>query len=201
MPAVHHIDAGDDAVPDTPTPELVATIRSRTGQTQEQLAHELGVSFATVNAWERGRSEPRRARRLELERMAAALASSADRPTRILVIDDDPVSRLVVEGMVAGAGRAVEVDAAAGGVEGLLKCGSQRPDLLFLDILMPDLDGLEVAQRVRGIEGLESTIVVLMTSSDDPRLLARAAQSGADRLLRKPLADQEVHELVDLALR
>lgn len=187
-------------MPETPTPELVATIRSRTGQTQEELARQLGVSFATVNAWECGRSEPRRARRIALERLADELAGPTA-PMRILVIDDDPVSRMVVEGMVAATGRAVEVDAAAGGVEGLLKCGSQRPDLLFLDILMPDLDGLEVAARVRRIEGLASTTVVLMTSSDDPRLLARAAQSGADRVLRKPLDDREVHELVELVLR
>lgn len=186
---------------DTPTPELVATIRSRSGQTQEELARQLGVSFATVNAWECGRSEPRRARRLTLERLADELQGVATAPARILVIDDDPVSRMVVEGMVAGTGRPVEVSAASGGIEGLLKCGSLRPDLLFLDILMPDLDGIEVAERVRRIDGLATTTVVLMTSSDDPRLLARAAQSGADRVLRKPLDDQEVHDLVELALR
>lgn len=178
------------------TPDLVATIRSRTGQTQEQLAHELGVSFATVNAWERGRSEPRRARRLALEELGRRL-SLAERPAlRVLVIDDDPVSRAVVLGMVAGVGEPVTTDEASGGVEGLLKCGSQHPDLLFLDVLMPDVNGIEVADRVREIKGLEETVVVLMTSSDDPRLLARAERSAANHVLAKPLDEAVLRELV-----
>ncbi|MFQ5555594.1 MAG: multiprotein-bridging factor 1 family protein, partial [Acidimicrobiia bacterium] len=79
-------------------PELVATIRERAGLTQEALARELGVSFPTVNAWERGRSHPRQAHVDQLCAFADRLGIS--RGLTVLVIDDDPVSCAVLESLL-----------------------------------------------------------------------------------------------------
>ncbi len=187
---------------DLPTPRLVETIRSHAGLTQEGLARQLGVSFATVNAWERGRSEPRRTRRLALERLAEAVVQPVTGPRAggevvVLVVDDDPVARHLVEAMVRRTADRATVHLASGGVEGLLLCGAVRPDVLFLDVMMPDLDGVEVAGRIHGIPGLAQVVVVLMTASEDPAVLDRARRSPADRVLTKPLDPAQVAELLD----
>jgi CheY-like chemotaxis protein len=173
------------------TPELVAEIRRVAGDTQEGLARRLGVSFPTVNAWERGRSKPRPDRRRQLEELAAELGISAE--VAVLVIDDDPATGAVVDAAAREVDSAITVESALNGWEGLVRCGSLRPRLIFLDILMPGIDGIEVARRLPDIEGLATTEVVFVTSSTDERLLARARSLGHD-LLPKPL---EVDALID----
>ena len=73
------------------TSELVSRIRGANGDTQEGLARRLGVSYPTVNSWERGRSEPHPARRRELEDLAESLGIRAE--LSVLVIDD--IERLI----------------------------------------------------------------------------------------------------------
>ncbi len=172
-------------------PELVAEIRRRGGDTQEALARRLGVSFPTVNAWERGRSTPRPDHRRQLEELAAELGITSE--ITVLVIDDDPATGELVEAAAGEVHSAITVASALDGWEGLVLCGSQRPRLIFLDILMPGIDGLEVARRLPELEGLERTEVVFVTSSNDDRILARARELGHD-LLAKPL---DVDLLVD----
>jgi CheY-like chemotaxis protein len=173
-----------------PTPELVSRIRSTNGDTQEGLARRLGVSFPTVNSWERGRSEPKAPHRKELEDLAQSLGIAAE--LVVLVIDDDPVTAELVRVAASDVDAAVTVDAALDGWAGLVKCGSLRPSLLFLDVMMPGIDGLEVARRLPSIEGLAELRVVFVTSSRSPDVLARAAILG-NEVLAKPL------ELEDLS--
>jgi CheY-like chemotaxis protein len=173
------------------TAELVAAIRRTSGSTQEALARRLGVSFPTVNAWERGRSSPRPNHRRQLEQLAEELGITTE--TMVLVIDDDPATGAIVDAAAQQVGAAITVESALDGWEGLVKCGSLRPALIFLDILMPGIDGIEVARRLPDIEGLDHTEVVFVTSSTDDRLLARARSFGHS-VLPKPL---EVDQLID----
>jgi CheY-like chemotaxis protein len=173
-----------------PTPELVARIREANGDTQEGLARRMGVSFPTINSWERGRSEPKPGHRHELEELATSLRISQE--LVVLVIDDDPVTGELVRAAASDVNANVTVDVALGGWEGLVKCGALRPQLLFLDVMMPGIDGLEVAQRLPSIDGLGGLRVVFVTASQSPAVRARAAALAHD-LLAKPL------ELDDLA--
>lgn len=166
------------------TPELVARIREATGDTQEALARRVGVSFPTINSWERGRSEPHGERRRQLEEIAASFGIRYELP--VLVIDDDPVTAELVRAAAQDVDAAVTVEGALGGWEGLIKCGSMRPRLLFLDVMMPGIDGLEVARRLPSIEGMDRTRIVFVTASQSPEVLARAAALGTD-VLPKPL--------------
>jgi CheY-like chemotaxis protein len=166
------------------TPELVSRIRQATGDTQEGLARRLGVSFPTVNSWERGRSEPRSTHRRVLEELAASVGISHE--LVVLVIDDDPVTAELVRAAAVDVDPAISVHGALDGWEGLIKCGSLRPRLLFLDIMMPGIDGLEVARRLPTIEGIDDLTVVFVTASQSPDVLARAEAIGND-LLAKPL--------------
>lgn len=167
-----------------PTPELVSRIRGANGDTQEGLARRLGVSFPTVNSWERGRSEPKPHHRHALEELAASLQIAQE--LVVLVIDDDPATADLVRIAAMDVDASVVVDAAAGGWEGLVKLGALRPQLLFLDVMMPGIDGLEVARRLPAIDGLGALRVVFVTSSRSQDVLARAAALG-NAVLAKPL--------------
>jgi CheY-like chemotaxis protein/DNA-binding XRE family transcriptional regulator len=167
-----------------PTTELVARIRAANGDTQEGLARRLGVSYPTINAWERGRSEPTARHRSTLDALATSLGIVHE--FSVLVIDDDPVTAELVEAAAADVDAAVSVDSANDGWTGLIKCGAITPDLLFLDIMMPGIDGLEVARQLPTIEGLHDVRVIFVTASQSPEVLARAASLGT-AVLHKPL--------------
>lgn len=180
------------------TPELVARIREANGDTQEGLARRLGVSFPTVNSWERGRSVPTPRHRKVLDELAASLRIAQE--LVVLVIDDDPVTAELVRAAATDVDAVVRVDAALGGWEGLVKCGALRPHLLFLDVMMPDVDGLEVARRLPSIEGLEDVRVVFVTASQSADILARAA-ALASGVLAKPLELDDLARVMSEALR
>lgn len=171
------------------TSELVAAIRQRTGLTQESLARRLGVSFPTVNAWERGRAHPRSENLAHLEEMALEVGLS--KALGVLVIDDDPVSCEVIQSFLGDCDVATEITTVIDGSEGLLLCGDLKPDLLLLDVLMPGIDGFEVARRLHLVPGLDRTTVVFMTASTDSRLLDRIRATGRS-LLIKPVSFEDL---------
>jgi CheY-like chemotaxis protein len=181
-----------------PTTRLVSAIRKRAGLTQEALARDFGVSFATLNAWERGRSEPRASHRRMLEEMATDLG--VDGGVRILIVDDDPASRSVLEGILSGLRHEITVWSEANGTDGLLRCGAIRPDVMFLDIRMPGIDGFAVAERVNKIGGLEDVRIIFNTSVTDEGVLDRARRSGVVAVLTKPNTPAEVEEALQRAL-
>jgi len=171
------------------TADLVARIREHTGDTQEALARRLGVSFPTINSWERGRSRPRRGHRQQLEHLAEELG--IQHGFKVLVIDDDPATAEIVMAAAKEADDAIAVDYALDGTAGLIQCGSIRPHLLLLDIMMPGINGLDVARRLHDMSDLDTTII-FVTSSRDPALIAEAERL-AESVILKPL---EIDDLV-----
>ncbi len=166
------------------TAELVRRIRERTGDTQEALARRLDVSFPTVNSWERGRTSPRPIHRRKLEQLADEVGVAHG--LTVLVIDDDPATGELVAAAAAGVDAAISVETADDGWEGLIKLGSMHPGMLFLDILMPGIDGIEVARRIPSIEGLDDMLIVFVTSSRSEPILDSARALG-HKLVLKPL--------------
>lgn len=180
-----------------PTPELVARIRAANGDTQEGLARRLGVSFPTINAWERGRSEPKAVHRRALDELATSLGVALE--LIVLVIDDDPMTAELVREAATYVDAQVTVEAAPGGWEGLVMCGTLQPSLLFLDVMMPGIDGLEVARRLPSIEGLQKMRVVFVTGAQDQEVLEGARALGND-LLSKPLDLDDLSQAMTAAL-
>ncbi|MBH0009617.1 response regulator [Salinibacterium sp. SWN1162] len=166
------------------SPQLVERIRSANGDTQEGLARRLSVSYPTINSWERGRSEPSAKHRATLEALAAELNIVSE--MKVLVIDDDPITAELVRAAAMDVDGAVTIDSALDGWTGLIKCGAMRPEILFLDIMMPGIDGLEVARRLPEIDGVGNLRIVFVTASQSPDVLARAHALGA-AVLPKPL--------------
>jgi two-component system nitrate/nitrite response regulator NarL len=113
---------------------------------------------------------------------------------RVLIIDDHALFRVGLQGLLEQRG--IEVaDAVASGIEGIERAKELQPDIVLLDLRMPDMGGLEVLQKLRETE---STIpVVMLTTSNEEADLIKSLRSGAQGYLLK---DMEPDELVS-ALR
>ena len=171
------------------------TIRLKAEISQEELARRLDVSFASVNAWERGRTEPRAVHRMKLDEMAEELG--VRQGLSVVVIDDEPDVCELVEVMIRAVEPGAIVTTATSGTDGLLACGSLQPDLVLLDLRMPGLDGLEVAEAMSRTEGLERSVLVFVTgTSQGP--LRDAAEAVAARVMTKPLTHKDMTELIEL---
>ncbi len=165
------------------------------GISQEELARRMGVSFASVNAWERGRTEPRAVHRMKLDELAGALG--VRQGLTVVVIDDEPdVCELAKVMLLLAEPRAV-VTTATSGTDGLLACGSTSPDLVMLDLRMPGLDGLEVADAMSRVEGLAHTVLVFVTGTTEGPDRDQAEQVAA-AVITKPLTRADMARLIAL---
>ena len=117
--------------------------------------------------------------------------------SRILVVDDDRVTRHVVRGLLRSAGHTVV--SAADGVAALKQLEKARPDLMLIDVWMPRMGGLDVLARLRERGGPRPRVVV-MTSDDTPETLLRAVREQAHLYLKKPVEPEELLKVVSGAL-
>ena len=118
------------------------------------------------------------------------------KPVRVLVIDDEPAIRRLLRTSLTAEGH--EVIEAATGEEGWAQFRRSHPDLLLLDLGLPDIDGREVIRRVRR-EGL--TPIVVLSIRNDERGKVEALDLGADDYVTKPVAMDELNARVRAALR
>jgi len=116
---------------------------------------------------------------------------------KILIVDDEHSILESLDMFLAEKGHAVHT--AASGLEGLEKCGELEPDVLILDIRLPDLNGLEVLDRVQA-DGC-GTKVIMMTAFHDMETTIQAMKRGAYDYIHKPLDADEVEKSVNRALR
>jgi two-component system cell cycle response regulator len=119
---------------------------------------------------------------------------------RIVVVDDDPSLLFATARILKSAG--YEVSTAAGGAEGLEKIREVRPDLVLLDVVMPDIDGRTVCRRIKSDPTLRGTYVILLSSmqtmSDQQ---AEGLESGADGYIARPVEKRELLARVESMLR
>jgi two-component system, OmpR family, response regulator MprA len=107
---------------------------------------------------------------------------------RILVVDDEPAVRDALRRALALEG--YRVDLAADGAEALRSLGNGPPDAMVLDVLMPEVDGLEVCRRLR--EAGDRTPVLVLTARDGVSDRVAGLDAGADDYLVKPFALEEL---------
>lgn len=117
----------------------------------------------------------------------------------VLVADDDPSILDFTSKVVTMAGhRVLRADR---GDEALELIRRERPDLVFLDVLMPGLDGLQVCRALRQDAGLQRTPVVLLSAMSEERLGEAAKTSGADGFLTKPMRLEALRAVLAERLR
>jgi len=101
----------------------------------------------------------------------------------VLIIDDDPLIRKTLSGHLSKQG--FDVQLAEEGEEGVRKFREFGPDVVILDVRLPDLDGLEVLRQIRDLN--KKTYVLMMTAYDDMKTTVEAIKLGAFEYLVKPL--------------
>jgi len=113
---------------------------------------------------------------------------------RLLVVDDDPRIRYLLEVVLAGSGH--EVVLAENAKAALEYLRRETPDLIVLDIMMPDMDGLTLLGRIRAVRRLAKVPVILFTGGG--RELEGAGKAlGADLFLEKPIAGRRLKQAVE----
>lgn len=129
--------------------------------------------------------------------IAAAPSPSEHQPLRVLVVDDDPVQRLLAGSVLQDARYEVRfADAAPAALE-LLR--GEDFDLVLLDKRMPGMDGDEACRRIRGELGLSLLPVLMVTGSVGADELAHSLEAGADDFIGKPYLPVELLARVDAA--
>lgn len=113
---------------------------------------------------------------------------------RVLVVDDSEVLRKIVGFNLSKEGFTVEE--AKDGVEALEKMKSQKPDLVILDIMMPNLNGFEVLRRMRSDPETSGIPVIMLTAKGGENDAKTALQYGANGFLTKPFSPLKLIEEV-----
>lgn len=123
-------------------------------------------------------------------------ADSSVSKKRILVIDDDIAAHELVIGALEMHGEGYDMHSAHDGYSGLIGIGRLQPDLILLDIMMPDINGLEIIHRLKAADSpLPNAKIIAITAASDRRLVVnRIRQSGIEALLFKPF---DIEALVD----
>lgn len=115
----------------------------------------------------------------------------------ILVVDDDPDIRNLLERLLGAQGHVVV--AAGDGHQAMALIEAERPDLLVLDVMMPDVDGLALCRRLREDDATRPLPIILMTASCEIEDIWRG--SGADAVIRKPFDRGDLLSWVQCLLR
>jgi PAS domain S-box-containing protein len=124
----------------------------------------------------------------------------AGRDARILIIDDEPLLLRATSRLLVGAG--YQVLEAATGAEGLRLAKETRPDLVLLDVMLPDMDGLQVCRRIKEDPQLTDALVVLLSGKKvDSEEQAEGLEAGADDYIARPISNRELLARVQAMLR
>ncbi len=105
----------------------------------------------------------------------------------VLVIDDSIVIRKMVE--IALENEAIEIATSVSGKEGLESIDNVDPDLVVLDLMLPDINGIEILKTIKASKGIP---VIMLSGKDSPKMVEKAKEEGADAFLPKPFKDEEL---------
>ena len=117
----------------------------------------------------------------------------------ILVVDDDEFNLKLLNKMLAIEG--YEVHTAASGEEALAAVAEQLPDLILLDVMMPGIDGFEVARRLKADARTRSIPIVMVTALEDREARLKGLEAGAAEFLTKPVSRAELQMRVKSLLK
>lgn len=113
---------------------------------------------------------------------AYPVSSSA---SRILIVDDEPLIVNLFVDLLARDPRGFNLETATNGYEALIKVGAFKPSLLILDVIMPQLDGVEVCRRLK--KDPETRAIKILGITGYPDSIPELIEAGADACLTKPL--------------
>lgn len=107
---------------------------------------------------------------------------------RVLIVDDQKANARLIAGLLS----AYRCETAASGSEALAKLGEFKPDLILLDVVMPEMDGYEVCAAIKADPQHQDVPVIMVTALNDRDAKIRGLQSGANEFLTKPIDPAEL---------
>lgn len=114
---------------------------------------------------------------------------------RILVVDDSDVIRHALKTFFEDYN--LEVITCTDGLEGLQKAAEFKPNLIFLDLMMPNFDGLKMLQVIKVLDNLKHIPIIVISANTDRRNVLAAVEAGAERVLSKPLQKEMIIKYVN----
>jgi CheY-like chemotaxis protein len=109
---------------------------------------------------------------------------------RILVVEDNPDNRILITDVLTSLD--YEVLIAVDGEEGVAKARTEKPDLILMDLSLPQMDGWTATQQIRGIPSLKGVKIIALTAHAMVGDRERALEAGCDDYLSKPLDLKEL---------
>jgi DNA-binding response OmpR family regulator len=119
-------------------------------------------------------------------------------PVRVVAMDDEADILRMVRIKLEKAGFLVST--AADGREGVERVLAERPDVMIVDIMMPEKDGYQVIREVKDALGDETPVAIMLTSRSETADLVRSITEGADDYVTKPFSPRELIERITVAL-
>jgi CheY-like chemotaxis protein len=114
---------------------------------------------------------------------------------RVVVVEDNADNRLLVRAILEESHEVIEYES---GVQALRAMADDSPDVILLDISLPELDGVQVLERLREEERLRDVPVIALTAHAMSTDRARFLRAGFDEYVAKPITDEkELHEKID----
>jgi CheY-like chemotaxis protein len=117
---------------------------------------------------------------------------------KILVVDDDDLVLIAIQELLAPMG--FSVTTCPSGAEALAKVAREQFDLIILDVIMPELDGYEVCQKIRRMDSYAETPIMMLTAKSGEEDKQRGMEVGANLYLPKPISPKRLTALVEEAL-
>jgi two-component system alkaline phosphatase synthesis response regulator PhoP len=118
---------------------------------------------------------------------------------KILLVDDEPDILEILSYNLSAEG--YQVFTAKNGVDGVDKARKKKPQLIILDVMMPEMDGIEACEIIRGTEGLENTIITFLTARGEDYSQVAGFDAGADDYITKPIKPKVLVSKVKALLR
>ncbi len=126
---------------------------------------------------------------------ARTQGSESKSPHRALIVDDDPDFCVILREMLKWRG--FEVSVAYSASDALSAMGQVHPEIMLVDIQMPEVDGLELIRKIRSDKSFANTPIIVITATAIRDMLLASREAGADFFLTKPLTYFELERTID----
>ncbi|MDH3795598.1 MAG: response regulator transcription factor, partial [Flavobacteriaceae bacterium] len=118
---------------------------------------------------------------------------------KILLVDDEPDILEILNYNLSSQG--YQVYTAKNGVEGVAKAKKNKPHLIILDVMMPEMDGIEACEEIRNTPGIENTLITFLTARGEDYSQVAGYDAGADDYITKPVKPKVLLSKVKALLR
>jgi CheY-like chemotaxis protein len=115
----------------------------------------------------------------------------------LLYIEDDPAALELMQSLLSRHRPAVRLLVATDGASGLRLAQAERPDVIFVDLQLPDVDGVDLLAVLHRLDGVQAAPLVALSAQPGRDAIARAVAAGASSFVAKPVDLQRVLALVD----